>query len=114
MRYDLILEGGTAHAWVTELGSAAEDGSFAAFMDRVLANQYTFEDMRVTYVTEGNSFDVKYDEYFKVNGALVDTDYGRYESAYVNGKVERKAEVMTFSFEGNTLELNFKEGTRVQ
>ena len=114
LRYDLILEGGTAHAWVTELGSAAEDGSFAAFMDRVLANQYTFEDMRVTYVTEGKSFDVKYDEYFKVNGALVDTDYGRYESAYVNGKVERKAEVMTFSFEGNTLELNFKEGTRVQ
>ena len=70
--------------------------------------------MQVTYLTEGKSFDVKYKEHFRVNGELVDTDYGRYESAYVNGKVERKAEVMTFSFAGNTLELNFREGTRVQ
>ena len=47
-----------------------------------------------------------------VNGEVVDTNYARYESEYVNGKVERKSEVISFSFGGKTLTLNFKEGTR--
>lgn len=114
LRYDLIFEGGETHAWVTELGCVAEDSTFEAFIERTLANEYIFENMTVTYVTEDKSFDVKYDEYFKVNGEVMDTDYARYESNYVDGSVARKAEVITFSFEGYSLVLNFKEGTRVQ
>lgn len=113
-RYDLILEGGKNHAWVTELSSASQDGTFTMFIERILSNEYTFEDMTVMYVTEEKQFEVKYNEYFKVNGEIIDTNYARYESAYVNGKVERKAEIIEYVFQGRTLTLNYKEGIRIQ
>ena len=112
LRYDLIFEGGTSHAWVTELGSIAENGSFAAFVEAKLSNGYVYSDMTVYYQSGAKSFEVKYGEYFKLNGALVDTEYARYESAYVNGSVERKADVIALSFNGKALTLNFKEGIR--
>ena len=55
---------------------------------------------------------IKYSEHFKLNGEIVDTNYARYESAYVDGKVEREAEVITVSFGGKTLTLNYENGTR--
>jgi hypothetical protein len=91
-----------------------QDGSFAAFVVRILKNEYTFENMTVTYVTDEKAFDLTYDTCFKVNGEEMDTDYARYESAYVQGAVERKAEVIRVSFDGALLELNYKEGSRVQ
>ena len=112
LRYDLILEGGENHAWITELSSVAEDGSFESFIARVLANDVSFEDMTVTYNTRDKAFDVKYDEHFKINGDIIDTNYGRYESVYVGGKVEREADVITLSFGGKTLTLNYESGTR--
>ena len=113
LRYDLILEGGENHAWITELGSVTESGTFDEFIARILANKYSFSDMTVCYETNETAFDVKYDVHFKVNGVRIDTNYARYESDYVNTKVERKAEVISFAFGGKTLTLNFKEGTRV-
>ena len=62
----------------------------------------------------GSKFDVKYDEYFKLNGEVVDTEYARYENAYVVDKVEQKEEIIRFAFNGKSLVLNFKEGTRIQ
>ena len=74
----------------------------------------TYSDMTVHYESADKIFDVKYDEYFKLNGEIVNTDYARYESNYVkNGKVERKAEIIELSFNGHTLTLNYNEGTRV-
>ncbi|MBO7150157.1 MAG: hypothetical protein J6V82_00245, partial [Clostridia bacterium] len=112
LRYDLIFEGGDAHAWITELGSVAENGSFGAFVEEMLANECSFAEMTVRYQNAQNTFDVKYGEYFKLNGEVVDTNYARYESAYVDGKIERGAEVIAFSFGGKTLTLNYKEGSR--
>ena len=112
LRYDLILSGGENHAWITELSSVKEDGSFDAFVARILANDVSFDDMTVKYNSDNKSFDVKYSEYFKLNGETVDTNYARYESVYVGGKVEREAEIISLSFGGKTLTLNFKEGTR--
>ena len=111
-RYDLILSGGSNHAWITELSSIAEDGSFDEFVARILANDVSFDDMTVTYKTRNKAFDVKYNEHFKLNGEIVNTNYARFENAYVDGKIEREAEVMTFSFGGKSLTLNFKSGTR--
>ncbi len=111
-RYDLILEGGENHAWITELSSAMEDGSFDAFVSRIFSNDLSFEDMTVKYNTREKSFDVKYNEHFKLNGEIVDTNYARYENPYVDGKVERKAEVISLSFGEKTLTLNFEKGTR--
>jgi hypothetical protein len=112
LRYDLILKGGENHAWITELSSVNEDASFDAFIQRILANKLTFSDMTVSYETRNKALDVKYSEHFKLNGEIVDTNYARYESVYVGGKVEREAEIISLSFGGKTLTLNFKEGTR--
>ena len=113
LRYDLIFEGGSTHAWITELGSVKDNGSFEEFVKKMLENEYKYEDMTVTYGTDGKLFEVKYGEYFKINGDSVNTDYARYESTYVDGKIERGANVIAFAFNGKSLVLDFKEGTRV-
>ena len=112
LRYDLIFEGGSTHAWITELGSVAEWGSFEAFVSAMLQNGSSFADMQVCYSSGEKSFDVKYNSHFKINGETVDTDYARYESDYVDGAVERKADTIAFTFNGKSLVLNYKEGRR--
>ena len=112
-RYDLIFQGGENHAWITEVGSAQRDGSFAAFVERTLGNSCTFQELTVQYTTGDKALDVKYDTYFKCNGVDVDVEYDRFDNPYVPQAVARKAEVITFCFGGKTLELNYKEGTRV-
>ena len=113
-RYDLIFKGGTAHAWVTELGSREEDGDFLEFITRTRGNNYTFDDMTVNYETRKKAFDVKYSEHFKINGEIIDTNYARYESDYVCGKVERFAEVIEFSFGTKKLTLNYEKIERIE
>ena len=112
LRYDLIFEGGTSHAWVTELGSIEESGSFDSFVSKMLANNCEYDDMTVRYESENRAFNVKYGVHFTINGEKIDTNYARYESAYVDVKVERKSEVISLSFGGKTLTLNYKEGLR--
>ena len=112
LRYDLIFEGGTSHAWVTELGSIEESGSFDSFVSKMLANNCEYDDMTVRYESGNRAFDVKYGVHFTINGEKIDTNYARYESAYVDVKVERKSEVISLSFGGKTLILNYKEGLR--
>ena len=112
LRYDLILEGGDNHAWITQLGCSAYDGSFDEFVENMLNNQCEFSDMTVSYESGEKLFNVKYNEHFMINGEKIDTNYARYENDYVNGKVERCADVIELSFDGKTLTLNFKEGTR--
>ena len=115
LRYDLIFEGGDRHAWVTEVSSVEKEGAFASFVARTLANTFTFSEDIVTYKTNEKTMEAVYDQYFMVNGDVVDTEYGRFESAYMmDGKVEQKADVIGVSFGGETLVLNFKEGTREQ
>ena len=82
------------------------------FVQQMLDNKCQYEDMTVLYESAGKCFDVKYSEHFKLNGELVDTNYARYENAYVDGKVDRGAEVISLAFGGKTLTLNYKEGTR--
>ncbi len=112
LRYDLICEGGSAHAWITELGAADTNGTFAEFVSDMLDNEYVFDNMAVIYDNGNMSFDVKYGEYFKVDGKVIDTNYARYENDYVDTRVERKAEVIKYSFNGKMLTLNFEEGLR--
>ena len=114
LRYDLIFEGGSSHAWVTELGCAADNGTFMEFVSEMLENRCEYNDMTVTYESSGRTFNVKYDVHFMIDGVEIDTEYARYESAYVNGKVERGTEVIEYNFGDKTLTLNYAEGTRVE
>ena len=112
LRYDLIFEGGSSHAWVTELGSVEQNGSFDAFVSEMLAHNCEYGDMTVRYESGERVFDVKYNERFIINGEKIDTNYARYENDYVNSKVERGSDVISLSFDGKTLVLNYKEGLR--
>ena len=112
LRYDLILRGGDSHAWITELGSVAENGSFDEFVSQMLQNESDFSDMTLSYKSGEKTFNVKYNSHFMINNRIIDTNYARYESEYVDGKVERKSEVIRFSFGGKTLTLNFEKGLR--
>ena len=112
LRYDLIFRGGENHAWITELSHREQDGSFEAFVERTLGNAVEFSDMTVTYTTAGKQLQARYDAYFRCNGADVDLIYDRFDNPYVPQPVQRKAEVITFCFNGKQLVLNFEEGTR--
>ena len=114
LRYDLIFQGGETHAWVTEVSSVAQDGNFDAFVERMLGNALSFEEMTVCYGSDGNLYEAEYDWCFRYNGEIVDTDYARFDNDYVPEKVERKSEIIEFAFNGHSLVLNFEEGTRVQ
>ena len=78
----------------------------------MLANECEYTDMTVSYGTDDMAFLVKYADFFKLNGEVVDTNYARYESDYVDGSVERKSDVIAFEFNGKSLVLNYNEGTR--
>ena len=112
LRYDLILEGGKTHAWITELGCIEENVSFESFVNEMLKNEASFKDMTVNYESGEKHFDVKYGEHFVINGEKIDTNYARYENTYVNGNVERKSNVIELSFNDKSLLLNYKEGLR--
>ena len=112
LRYDLIFRGGQNHAWVTEVSSADQDGSFAAFVQRMLGNEIHFENMCLSYRSGGNCYEAQYDVCFMYNGEMVDTEYARFDNAYVPQSVERKSEIIEFAFNGHRLVLNFEEGTR--
>ena len=112
LRYDLIFEGGESHAWITELGCAADNGSFESFILKMLGNECEYKNMTVLYESGEKEFEVKYSEHFKLNGELIDTNYARYENAYVDEKVERGAKIIELGFGGYTLTLNYDAGTR--
>ena len=112
-RYDLIFEGGSSHAWVTELGCVRDNGTFADFVAQMLSNKCEYRDMTVVYESGEKAFDVKYSVHFKINGVQIDTNYARYENAYaVGGAVERKSEVISFDWQGYSLTLGFEKGIR--
>ncbi len=108
---DLILEGKKSF-WITEAGSHAEDGSFAAFTERIMENPVSFDErkLRLRYVSMGREYALKYGKEFMLNGEVVDTEYSRYDAPYV--KAEKKDETLTFSHAGRSLHLDFENLVR--
>ena len=47
-----------------------------------------------------------------IDGVEIGTEYARYESDFVNGKIEKGAEIIEYNFGGKTLTLNLDMGTR--
>jgi len=114
-RYDLILDGGSKHCYVTELSSVSKDSSFASFVNRTITNSLSFDStaMKADYLTSGTTLSATYDSSFSVNGIVQNLDYDRFESPYVeNGKVTRKAPEIVLSFGGNSLSLNYEDNER--
>jgi len=104
---DNLVQPGKQSFWITEAGSQSEDGSFEAFCERVQKNPLSFdtEKMVLNYQSKGKLFQLTFHGSFIVNGKEVDTQYPRFDSPYV--KAEKKAESMTFHFNGKSLLLDF-------
>lgn len=109
---DDLIQPGKQVYWITELGAEAEYGSFDAFMDAIKANPISFdpEKLVLTYTSQRRTYELKFNDYFKVDGAVVDTDYSRYDSPYIHA--EQKADTLTFEYNGKSLYLDFDNMVR--
>lgn len=104
---DNIIQEGKQTYWITEAGSMQEDHSFDEFCERILSNKVNFdaESMALSYQSKGKTYELKFDGDFSLNGELVNVQYDRYESPYIQAK--KKAETLTFECKGESLHLDF-------
>lgn len=109
---DDIIQDGKKVFWITEAGSASEDGSFEAFVERIKSNEIQFSKrkLELMYVSNGVRYDLDFGKDFLIDGEVVDTEYPRFDSPYV--QAERKADTFEFSFNGKKLFLDFENMTR--
>ncbi|MEX2371069.1 MAG: hypothetical protein WD578_08690 [Bacteroidales bacterium] len=103
---DIILQGKKSY-WITEAGSKAEDGSFEAFTTRIRNNKVEFHrrKLELQYQSGEKLYALKFDNDFKIDDAVVNTNYRRYDAPYVQG--DRKDETISFSHGGEFLHLDF-------
>ncbi|PWJ56541.1 hypothetical protein CLV98_11135 [Dyadobacter jejuensis] len=108
---DLIQQGKRVY-WVTEAGSKSEDGPFEEFVNRIKTNKIQFNERKLTltYQSQGHVYDLKYDDALKVDGALLNTAYKRFDSPYI--QAEKKAKTFEFNFNGKTLFHDFENNVR--
>lgn len=108
---DLIQPGKQVY-WVVEAGSVKEDGSFKQFVNRIKNNQIVFDDQQLllTYHSNGQIYQLKYQGDFKINNKKINTEYPRFDSPYV--KAPRKPQVIKIEKNELSLELDFKNMVR--
>ena len=104
---DDIIQPGKQTCWITEAGSKTEDGSFEAFTEKIQNNELNFdvESLELTYLSNGNKYQLKFDADFSINEEVIDTNYSRYDSPYA--KAKKKDKTLTFEFNGKSLFLDF-------
>jgi len=104
---DDLIQQGKQTFWITEAGSLEQDQSFEAFCQRILGNKLTFDSdtLVLMYVSRGQTYQLGFAADFLVNGERVNTDYDRYDSPYC--QTRRKAESITYRFNGKSLSLDF-------
>jgi hypothetical protein len=115
LRYDLIFQGGKKHAYVTEVSSILEDGSFSSFVTRMINNPFSYDASSDTLTYKDRDVEHKaiYDKSFTVGGDTRDLEYSRYESDFVKGgNMPRKASVLEFSYLGASLSLDYAQNKR--
>jgi len=109
---DDIIQEGKQSFWITEAGSASEDGSFEDFVSRIRNNlvDFNMESLVLSYESKQTLYELEYGADFKLNGDIVDTSYPRYDSPYVKGK--KKDKTFSFEFKGQGLFLDFENQFR--
>jgi hypothetical protein len=109
---DLIQMGKTTY-WVTEL-STNDAETFEEFIERIQSNDIYFnsKDNQLNYTSNGKEHSLTYNKEFRVNGALINTEYGRMDSPYAS--VERKDDSITIEYKDKALILDFYNLKRVE
>jgi len=105
---DDVIQHGKKCFWITEAGSASEDGSFSEFTRRIMDNRVSFdpETLHLFYETKGTRYELLYNVAFAVNGEVIDTNYKRYDSPYA--QAGKKDKTITISFKNRNLFLDFE------
>lgn len=112
-KHDLIQRGGDVQYWVCELSCEEEDGSFDAFVARVLENRVHFDGQTLRYESRARALTATYAHAFLVDGQPQRVGYERYENAYCdNGAVKRKAGAVAFRFDDWVLRLDYQKRIR--
>ena len=108
-RFDLVQQGLNQY-WIYEL-SDQNNESFAAFRARIKANSVTFDGSdNLSYISGGKTLSLAYKGDFKVNGVTQILEYKRFDSPYITA--EREADSFFFSYNGNTLSLDYMNAIR--
>lgn len=108
----LVLQRGKEQAWITEMGSAEDDGSFEDFMSRISGNSCEFDSVNriLAYGARGKEYVLIFDEGLYVDGTIVDTDYDGYDSPYLRCSREESNRQIVFG--SDTLDLNYHDAWR--
>ncbi|MDN3639718.1 hypothetical protein QWY82_13010 [Simiduia curdlanivorans] len=106
---DLIQPGAETY-WVFEASTEQNDGSFAAFINRIKSNPVNFAPSQLSYESKHKLMQLSFGGDFIVNGALVETEYQRFDSPYA--QAERRPRSITLSHADKSLFLDFYNGIR--
>jgi hypothetical protein len=111
-RDDIIQEGKQVF-WIAEVGSKSTEGGFKNFVSRIRNNPVEFDagSLVLSYSSQGRAYSLTFNGDFKIDDKIMDTSYSRYDSPYI--KAERKDETLSFSFNGESLYLDFDELQRI-
>ncbi|MFC2090555.1 hypothetical protein ACFLT1_07225 [Bacteroidota bacterium] len=109
---DDIIQEGKKVFWITEAGSASEDGSFEQFVSRIRGNEVYFNPrkLELTYISRGSTYEMEFGKDFRINGMVIDTEYDRFDSPYVSA--QRKADKFEFTYNGKSLFLDYENMIR--
>jgi hypothetical protein len=102
---DDLIQTGVDGYWIFEASTVAKEGGNEAFKERIRENTIVCSDRTLQYASGGESLQVTFGGEFRVNGALVDTEYERFDSPYA--LCPRKPKLITISCDGHVLELDF-------
>ncbi|TRY18548.1 hypothetical protein FOJ82_05310 [Tessaracoccus rhinocerotis] len=111
-----VVQSGDVTGWVVLMGSA-DEGSFAAFCERVRTMPVTHTVGRrpregsITATLDGVAHELRWDGGLHRDGVRLATDYPRLDTPFV--RAERFPTRLHVSHDGHTLDLDWGAGTRV-
>ena len=107
---DDIIQDGTLTYWICELGSIVEFGSFEAFIAAIRARPVDFSSQTLRYDGK-HKLSLCWRGEFRVDGAVVDTNYGRYDTPWV--KAGRHPAALQVRCGTRALDLDFQKLERL-
>ena len=109
--HDDLIQTGVDGYWIFEASTLAEEGSIQSFKQRIRSNAIVCRDRTLHYASNGESLQVTFGGDFRLNEAVVDTEYPRFDSPYA--KCPRKPQSIRISHAGHHLDLDFHKRLRV-
>jgi hypothetical protein len=84
-----LIADGRRNIWICQLGRAAVDGSFSAWVERITAAPLAFDDLAVTYAAPGvGEIRFSWDAPFSVDGTPIPLDnYKRFDNPYCQAEI---------------------------